>query len=113
MIGLVRRLDRPVSAIRVGIEVAVLVMGYLLGGPVGVGTFVTPLTTGYAVQLAFRFGGYDKNAKHTDLWELIGAPCGKRLYALDEKKLEDREGLDVPRIVGDELVPVLGDDRGV
>lgn len=76
MMGLVRRLDRPVSTIRVGIEVAVLVLGYLLGGPVGVGTLLTALTTGYAVQLAFRLGGYDKNTKHTDLWELIGALAG-------------------------------------
>lgn len=76
MMGLVRRLDRPVSTIRVGIEVAVLVLGYLLGGPVGLGTLVTALTTGYAVQLAFRLGGYDKNTKHTDLWELIGALAG-------------------------------------
>lgn len=76
MMGLVRRLDRPVSTIRVGIEVAVLVLGYLLGGPVGLGTLVTALTTGYAVQLAFRLGGYDKNTKHTDLQELIGALAG-------------------------------------
>lgn len=39
----------------------------------GVGTLLTALTTGYAVQLAFRLGGYDKNTKHTDLRELIGA----------------------------------------
>lgn len=76
MMGLVTRLDRPVSTIRAAIEVTVLVMGYLLGGPVGVGTLVTALTTGYAVQLAFSLGGYDKNAKHANLRELIGALAG-------------------------------------
>lgn len=76
MMGLVRKLDRPVSTIRGAIEVTVLVMGYVLGGPVGIGTLVTALTTGYAVQLAFKLGGYDKNAKHANLVELLGHLAG-------------------------------------
>lgn len=76
MMGLVRRLDRPVSAIRGAIEVTVLVIGYLLDGPVGIGTLVTALMTGYAVQLAFKLGGYDSNAKHTNLYELLGYLAG-------------------------------------
>ena len=76
MMGLVRRLDRPVSTIRGAIEVMVLVLGYVLGGPVGIGTLVTALTTGYAVQLAFKLGGYDKNAKHANLAELLGHLAG-------------------------------------
>lgn len=76
MMGLVRKLDRPVSTIRGAIEVTVLVLGYILGGPVGIGTLVTALTTGYAVQLAFKLGGYDKNAKHANLVELLGHLAG-------------------------------------
>jgi len=71
MMGLVQRLGRPVYQVRGAIEVTVLVLGYLLGGPVGVGTLITAFTTGYAVQLAFRLGGYDKNARHMDLYGLI------------------------------------------
>jgi len=71
MMGLVQRLDRPVYQVRGAIEVTVLVLGYLLGGPVGVGTLITAFTTGYAVQLAFRLGGYDKNARHMDLYGLV------------------------------------------
>lgn len=71
MMGLVQRLGRPVYQVRGAIEVTVLVLGYLLGGPVGVGTLITAFTTGYAVQLAFRLGGYDKDAKHMDLPSLI------------------------------------------
>jgi len=71
MMGLVQRLGRPVYQVRGAIEVTVLILGYLLGGPVGVGTLITAFTTGYAVQLAFRLGGYDKNARHMDLYGLI------------------------------------------
>jgi len=71
MMGLVQRLGRSVYQVRGAIEVTVLVLGYLLGGPVGVGTLITAFTTGYAVQLAFRLGGYDKDAKHMDLYSLV------------------------------------------
>jgi len=71
MMGLVQRLGRPVYQVRGAIEVTVLVLGYLLGGPVGVGTLITAFTMGYAVQLAFRLGGYDKDARHMDLYGLI------------------------------------------
>ena len=57
--------------VRGAIEVTVLVLGYLLGGPVGVGTLITAFTTGYAVQLAFSLGGYDKDARHMDLYGLL------------------------------------------
>ena len=71
MMGLVQRLGRPVYQVRGAIEVTVLVLGYLLGGPVGIGTLITAFTTGYAVQLAFRLGGYDKDARHMDLYGLV------------------------------------------
>lgn len=70
MIGLVQKLKRPVGQVRGGIEVTVLVLGYLMGGPVGVGTVISALTTGYFVQYAFKLGNYDRNAKHMDLYEL-------------------------------------------
>jgi uncharacterized protein len=70
MIGLVQKLDRPVGQIRGAIEVTVTVLGYFMGGPVGVGTVITAFTIGYFVQFAFRLGNYDRNAKHMDLFEL-------------------------------------------
>jgi uncharacterized membrane protein YczE len=44
----------PIGPARCGIECAVLLMGWLLGGPLGLGTVVLALGTGPAVQLAFR-----------------------------------------------------------
>jgi uncharacterized membrane protein YczE len=70
MIGLVQKLDRPVGQVRGGIEVTVTLLGYLMGGPVGIGTIVTAFTTGYFVQAAFKLGNYDRNAKHLSFYEL-------------------------------------------
>ncbi|HEX9914755.1 MAG TPA: membrane protein [Candidatus Bathyarchaeia archaeon] len=71
MLGFVQKLDRPVSHVRGAIEVTVLVLGYILGGPVGIGTVITALTVGYSVQLFFKLGRYDRKSSHMDLVELI------------------------------------------
>jgi uncharacterized membrane protein YczE len=71
MMGLVKKIDLPVYTVRGAIEVTVLVLGYFLGGPVGVGTLVTALTIGYSVQMAFKLGGYDKKAEHLNLYQLV------------------------------------------
>ncbi|MBN2334789.1 membrane protein [Candidatus Bathyarchaeota archaeon] len=70
MMGFVQKTGRPVSHIRGAIEVTVLVIGYLMGGPVGVGTLVSALTVGYSVQLFFQLGHYDREAKHLNLFTL-------------------------------------------
>lgn len=71
MMGLVQRYNRSVGEIRSVIEIIVLIIGYLLGGPVGIGTLISALTVGYAVQLAFHIGGYDKMAPHMNLYTLL------------------------------------------
>jgi uncharacterized membrane protein YczE len=73
----VKKLNRPVSFIRGVIEVTVLVIGYLLGGPVGPGTIITAITVGLSVQLAFRIGRYDKGVEHTNLMQLLSFLSGK------------------------------------
>jgi uncharacterized membrane protein YczE len=70
MIGLVQSLNRPVGQVRGALEVTVTVLGYLMGGPIGVGTIITAFTVGYFIQLAFKLGNYDRNAKHMNLYEL-------------------------------------------
>jgi uncharacterized membrane protein YczE len=70
MMGLVKKTGRPVSAIRGAIEITVLVVGYLIGGPVGIGTLVSAVTVGYSVQLAFKLGGYSKDTEQLDISEL-------------------------------------------
>ena len=54
MTGLARR-GLPVGPVRAGIEATVLVLGWVLGGTVGVGTVVFTLSIGPLVQLALRW----------------------------------------------------------
>ena len=77
MMGLVRRLDRPVSHVRGALEVTVLVIGYLLGGPVGIGTVINAFGLGVSVQLAFKIGRYDRKAEHINLFGLLSSLSGK------------------------------------
>ena len=52
MAGLHRRTGRSVRAVRGTIEVSVVVVGWLLGGTVGIGTLAFALSIGPAVQIA-------------------------------------------------------------
>lgn len=56
MTGLVARTGRSVRLVRTGIEATVLLVGWLLGGTVGVGTVVYALGIGPLVQLFMRLG---------------------------------------------------------
>jgi len=55
MTGLARRTGWSVRAVRTGIEVSVLIVGALLGGPLGVGTVVFALGVGPATQFFLRY----------------------------------------------------------
>lgn len=70
MMGLVQKLRYPVVHIRIGLEFAVIFVGYLFGGPVGIGTLINSILVGFAVDLSFRIGGYDRDALHMGLGEL-------------------------------------------
>ncbi len=62
VLGLAEKLDVPVAYVRATIEITVLVLGFLLGGPVGVGTAVVALTVGYSVQFFFKLGGFSSQS---------------------------------------------------
>jgi len=71
MEGLVRKLNKPVWMIRGSIEIVVLIIGFLLGGPVGIGTLLLAGAIGPSVQFAFKLGKYDsKKAQHMNLISL-------------------------------------------
>lgn len=77
MVGLVTKLDRPVSQIRMAIEVTVLVMGFSLGGPVGIGTILNALLTGPVIQRVFKLGGFNPKSEQVDLYKLLRILSGK------------------------------------
>lgn len=71
MEGLVRKLNKPVWLIRGSIEITVLIIGFFLGGPVGIGTVLLAVAIGPSVQFAFKIGKYDsKKAQHMNLVDL-------------------------------------------
>ena len=57
MTGIHRRSGSPVSLVRLGIEVAVLSFGWLLGGTVGLGTVLFALLVGPSVGYGLRAVG--------------------------------------------------------
>lgn len=61
MTGIHVRTGWPISAVRLGIEVTVVVLGWLLGGTVGIGTVLFALlvgpAVGYGLRVAGRLGG--------------------------------------------------------
>ncbi|HEY8394354.1 MAG TPA: hypothetical protein VIK92_06125 [Thermaerobacter sp.] len=64
MLALTRRTRRPIGSVRTALEVAALLLGWMLGGEVGIGTLLTAVTIGWVVQgslwvfnrLPFSFG---------------------------------------------------------
>lgn len=60
MLGLNRRYGWPVARIRTAVELVVLGLGALLGGPVGWGTLAFALTVGPSVALGLRLFGVER-----------------------------------------------------
>ncbi|MCF0229815.1 MAG: hypothetical protein HUJ76_09025 [Parasporobacterium sp.] len=55
MVGVTRRLKKvPIGAISIGLLSMATLIGFLLGGPVGIGTIVCAFASGPIMQLAFR-----------------------------------------------------------
>src|SRR5690606_5615652 len=52
MLILVEKTGLSITVVRAGIEVTVALVGWLLGGPVGVGTVAVALLTGRIVQIS-------------------------------------------------------------
>lgn len=64
MVGLATRLNRPFWLVRTAVEVAVVSVGFLLGGQVREGTLIFAMTIGYLNQLALQlFGLADKSGR--------------------------------------------------
>ncbi len=71
MVALVKLMNKPVWLIRGSIEFSALLVGAILGGPVGIGTIIVASTIGSSVQFAFSVGGYNAKARHSSLKEQV------------------------------------------
>jgi uncharacterized membrane protein YczE len=59
MLGLHRLLGHPLAPIRIAMEAVALVVGWILGGAAGVGTVITGVLIGPALQFWLRAVGAD------------------------------------------------------
>lgn len=73
MVALGKRMKKtPIGAIRGLIEGTVLVIGWLLGAKVGIGTAISVLGIGFVLQWTFRLLRFDvKNVAHENVLETI------------------------------------------
>ena len=70
MIALVKITGKPISIIRFFIEMGALIVGWILGGFVGIGTLVTAFGIGYCVQIIYKIFSFDiKLLKHRNIKE--------------------------------------------
>lgn len=59
MVALTKRTNKSVRFIRNSIEINVLIIGYTLGGFVGIGTLIMASTIGYFIQFVFKIFKFD------------------------------------------------------
>ena len=84
MVALTRKFNKPVSHIRVPMDIAVSSLGYLLGGPLWIGTVITALTLGYCIQIFFKIGKYDSTSEQLSLqklYQIIKKGINKKMVA--------------------------------
>lgn len=67
---LTQRLKKPVSLVKNTIECIALILGWYLGGTVGIGTIIIVITTGIMLEGLFRYGPVNiHELKHRNLKE--------------------------------------------
>ena len=74
MVGLKRRVGRvPIGAVSIALLGTATLIGWLLGGPVGIGTLICAFLQGPIMQLAFHTIGFDATAvRHQPLHVSLG-----------------------------------------
>ena len=70
MLGLIKKLHQPVWKIRLGIESSALIAGFFLGGIIGIGTALTAVFIGFAVQSGFYLTRTKaSDIRHRVIWD--------------------------------------------
>lgn len=59
MIGLSKKINKPVKMIKTIIEVTALIIGIILGGKFGIGTVISALGVGVFMQIIFKLNNFD------------------------------------------------------
>lgn len=70
MVGLIRITGLSATYIKPALEVTVIVIGFFLGGKVGIGTAIVAILGGYILDGIFNFHGFDpKKKKQLNLYD--------------------------------------------
>ena len=79
MVGLGKRLRRvPIGVVEILLLSAVLLTGWLLGGPVGIGTLISTFGLGTVLQLVYSAIRFEpRDVRHRDIAEITRALMGK------------------------------------
>ena len=59
MIVLSNMLNKPIKYVRATMEISVLILGFILGGTVGLGPIISAIFLGYSIQLVFKLRNFD------------------------------------------------------
>lgn len=79
-----KRTPLNVKTVRSGIESIALIIGFSLGGTVGMGTVVMALTVGFFVNLAFRLAKFDiTKIEHSFIDDIILKAMNKNISVKD------------------------------
>ena len=80
LVGLGKRMPKvPIGLVEIMLWAAVLLAGWLLGGPVGIGTLISTFGAGLVMQLVYNLLGFEpRNVKHTDAAGTIRALLGQK-----------------------------------
>ena len=81
LVGLAKRVKRiPIGAVSIALLSVVTLAGWLLGGPVGVGTLIFAFCMGPIMQFAFRTVRFDATTiRHQHLFESLRVFRGRRV----------------------------------
>lgn len=90
MLALNKRSTKSVGFIRTVIELTVLGVGWLLGGRVGIGTVISGIGLGYAIQIGFKISNIDsKNLNHQSIYDSINNFRRYKYMREDEEQIEN------------------------
>ncbi len=87
LVALGKRMPRvPIGMVEIIMWSVVLLCGWLLGGPVGIGTLISTLGAGLVMQLVYRLIRFEpRSLHHRDLPETVRILCGRTHTEREEK----------------------------
>ena len=72
MLAINKRSSKSVGTVRTIIELSVLFIGWILGGSVGIGTIISGVGLGYAIEIGFKISHMDsKTLAHKNIYDSI------------------------------------------